>query len=158
MVWEGADVIKKIDNVALEAAWLAGQDLIAKSINDAPLDTGTLRRSGVVTTDSLPNSETVYSEAKSGSGKKSESAKAGEPPMGANARSPRVFVSYNTPYAIWLHESPHWKPRAFKRTAKGRTVQKPAVGRWKWLEAAVPRVSKRWNSYLARAKRKVMGI
>lgn len=115
--WFGDEVTDKLQQVALEALWLAGQGAITHSINDVPLETGTLRRSGVVTADELPNAAEVYSDAQNGRGKYSKSARSkDEPPAAANKKSPRVFVSYNTPYAIRLHEG-HWKPRDWKYTA-----------------------------------------
>ncbi|MEG1501959.1 MAG: hypothetical protein RR203_02465 [Synergistaceae bacterium] len=155
--WEGAKVLSTIEYVAREAIWLMGQDTITQSINDVPVDTGTLRRSGVVTVDAPPNATTVYSEAKESKGKKSESAKDKTAPRTLSKRHPKVVVSYNTPYAIKLHESKEWRPRAYKYTARGNKVAKPAVGTWKWLEKALPKVHKRNNSgfYLRRAKKKV---
>lgn len=156
--WEGDKVMSKIERVALEALWLAGQDAITQSMNNVPLDTGTLRRSGVVTVDSPPEAREVYEGARSGSGKYSDSArdKDSSAPFSANKRRPKVVVSYNTPYAIKLHETT-WRPRGYKYTASGKKRKKPAVGRNKWLERAIPIIEKRMNSgiYLRRAKKKV---
>lgn len=152
--WFGDEVSDKLQQVALEALWLAGQGAITHSINDVPLDTGTLRRSGVVTVDVLPNAAEVYSEAQDGRGKYSESARSKDTPStAANKKHPRVFVSYNTPYAIWLHEG-HWKPCAWKYTAAGKRRAKPAVGQNKWLERVIPMIQKNMPLYLARARRK----
>ncbi|MEG1798644.1 MAG: hypothetical protein RR214_00515 [Synergistaceae bacterium] len=155
--WEGDKVMSKIDRIALETLWLAGQGAITHSINDVPLDTGTLRRSGVVTVDDTPVAAEVYEDAKGGKGKYSDSAKDKETsaPMPANKRRPKVVASYNTPYAIKLHESSNWRPRSYKYTAKGNRREKPAVGRWKWLERAIPTVQKNMPRYLSRAKKKV---
>ena len=179
--WEGDKVMSTIERIALEALWFAGQDAITQSLNDVPLDTGTLRRSGVVTVDAPPQAAAVYSEAQSGKGRKSDSVKDKESPAPtpANKRSPKVVASYNTPYAIRLHETT-WKPRAWKYSSWKRSIRKdamsrsvklddkdnalylekipkPAVGRNKWLERAIPTVLKRMQSgvYLRRAKKKV---
>ena len=155
--WNGREVVDAIDQVALETAWLMGQDAITQSINDVPLDTGTLRRSGVVTVDFPPPAAQVYSEAKNGKGKYSESARDKAPaPPAADKRNPKVVASYNTPYAIRLHET-RWKPRSWKYTASGKRREKPAVGRNKWLERVLPIIEQRARAglYLRKAKRKV---
>ena len=161
--WNGREVVDAIDQVALETAWLMGQDAITQSINDVPLDTGTLRRSGVVTVDYPPPAAQVYSEAKNGKGKYSESARDKAPaPAAADKRNPKVVASYNTPYAIRLHET-RWRPRNWKYSSwkrskrsledvisrtvkldeKGKAlylekIPKPAVGRNKWLDRVLP--------------------
>ena len=152
--WHGDDAADKLQRVVEEMLWLAGQDAITQAMNNVPLDTGTLRRSGTVTVEKLPEAAAVYHEAQGGKGNKGKTIGKSAPRMGGKPRDRRVFVSYNTPYAIWLHESPNWKPRDWKVTAAGRRVTKPAVGSWKWLEKALPAVKRRWPVYLARAKRK----
>ena len=148
--WEGQKVKKKISEVALEALWLMGQDLITESTNDAPLDTGTLRRSATVTVSTLPDAGQVYSTAKTG--EKTQTS----PGKTFAGYEKKVFVSYNTPYAIRLHEDLSWTPRGWKKTASGNVVEKPAVGGPKWLENNVNKVTKRHNKgmYLKRAKEK----
>ena len=181
MKWEGDAALGKIERVALEVLWLAGQDMVTQATNEVPLDTGTLRRSGVVTVDSPPQAATVFAEAQKGKGNKSKSAKDKESPAPAakNAKRPCVVVSYNTPYAIKLHETlwtpRNWKYSSWKRSkrkdALSRSVKlddndevlylekipKPAVGRNKWIERAIPKIGERMRSgvYLRRAKKKV---
>jgi len=152
--WHGDDAADKLQRVVEEMLWLAGQDAITQAMNNVPLDTGTLRRSGTVTVEKLPDASAVYSEAQNGSGSRGKTIGKSTPRMGGKTSDRRVFVSYNTPYAIWLHESPDWKPRNWKVTAAGHRVTKPAVGCWKWLEKALPKVKSRWSVYLERAKRK----
>lgn len=154
--WHGDKVMDKLQQVTLEMLWLAGQDTITQAINGIPLDTGTLRRSGTVTVDKLPDPEGVYNSAQNGRGNRGETAKdAGDAPGSSNPSGPVVYVSYNTPYAKRLHESLSWSPRDWKRTATGRIVDKPAVGGAKWLERALPKVKKRWRTYAERARKKV---
>lgn len=154
--WHGDDAADKLQRVVEEMLWLAGQDAITQAMNNVPLDTGTLRRSGTVTMDRLPDKQLVYEYAVDGRGNRGTSTKRGTPAPQSSRRwkDMTVFVSYNTPYAIWLHESPDWKPRNWKVTAAGHRVTKPAVGCWKWLEKALPAVKRCWPVYLARAKRK----
>lgn len=174
--WEGKAVIDKIERIALEMLWLAGQDMVTQATNEIPLDTGTLRRSGVVTVDAPPSPAAVFSEAQKGSVSNGPSAGM-DAPAASDPKAPRVVVSYNTPYAIRLHET-LWKPRNYKllpnfgrrkgeqgpvlesgdfRKRKWRRVPKPAVGRNKWLERAIPKISERIQNgvYLSRAKKKV---
>ncbi len=151
--WDARTAEAKIQQVVIEALWLAGQNAITLAMNDVPLDTGTLRRSGTVTVDTLPEAQQVYREASSGKGNKGKTIGASAPK--SSSKAPTVYVSYNTPYAIWLHESQKWTPRAWRKTATGKTVPKPAVGRWKWLENVLPKVRSRWDAYVTRAKRKV---
>lgn len=154
--WHGDDIMRKLQAVVSETLWLAGQDAITQSMNNIPLDTGTLRRSGTVTVDELPKPEDVYSEAQGGSGNRGETTKnADNAPPSGNPNNPKVYVSYNTPYAVCLHENMGWSPRSTKVTASGNVVSKPAVGGPKWLEKALPTIKKRWGTYIARAKRKV---
>lgn len=152
--WSGDKAADKLQRVVEEMLWLAGQDAITQAMNNVPLDTGTLRRSGTVTVEKLPDAATVYSEASSGSGNRGKTIGTEAPHTGGKLSDRRVFVSYNTPYAIWLHESPDWKPRDWKITAAGNRVTKPAVGSWKWLEKVLPQVKRRWAYYVARARRK----
>lgn len=151
--WDARATEAKIQQMTREALWLAGQDTITMAMNDVPLDTGTLRRSGTVTVDKLPEAQKVYSEAVSGKGNKGKTIGVSAPK--SSSKAPTVYVSYNTPYAIWLHESQNWTPRAWRKTATGKTVPKPAVGHGKWLENVLPRIVHRWSLYVARAKRKV---
>lgn len=150
--WKGKEAVDYMTAVTAEALWLMGQDALTEAMNDVPLDTGTLRRSGVVTVNQLPNPGSVYATAKTGSGNKSVTAAQKNVP---DKTATKVYVSYNTPYAIWLHETNKWNPRDWKRTAAGNKVQKPAVGRWKWLSRALSVVKNRIPVYVARAQAKV---
>lgn len=154
--WDDRAAKDKIQRVIEEALWLAGQDVITKAMNNVPLDTGTLRRSGTVTMNCLPDKRLAYEYAIDGKGNRGTSTKKGveTPKSKRRWKDIVVYVSYNTPYAIWLHESPNWHPRGWRRTAKGNRVEKPAVGKWKWLEKALPAVKRRWNTYVSHAKRK----
>lgn len=153
--WHGDEAIDKISQVLLETLWLAGQDAITQSMNSIPLDTGTLRRSGTVTVDALPSPSSVYETAQNGKGNRGETAKGGDAPASDDPLAPKVYVSFNTPYAIHLHEDMTWSPRYWKVTASGNVIPKPAVGGPKWLERALPIIKKRWSAYAARARKKV---
>lgn len=147
------EAAKLPEKVMMEALWLLGQDTVREAMNNIPLDTGTLRRSGTVTVGGLPDPNKVYSEAQ-----KKSMAKAYEgDSMGLHKV---VFVSYNTPYARKLHESLNWKPRNWKYgRRRGKTVRrpKPAVGGPKWIERAIPKSWGRLQIMVNRAKKK-MGV
>jgi hypothetical protein len=130
--------------------WKAGHLALNYATNDVPLETGTLRRSGVVSM-KLPNMMDIYNAASSGSlglSNYSEPAKKSVSKSGrVNASAGglvKMYVSYNTPYAAFLHENMKWTPRAWKYLDTGRRprprVTKPAVGRPKYLYIAVQRV------------------
>jgi hypothetical protein len=94
---------------AFKALWMHGQAVITQAQKDklVPIETGTLRRSSVVTLARLPNPEMTYQAALSGKPQ-------GDNPEAAarNTTSPlKAWVSWNTPYAEWLHETFGWKPR-----------------------------------------------
>jgi hypothetical protein len=130
--------------------WRAGHLVLDHANNDVPIETGTLRRSGVVSI-KLPNMMDIYNAAKGGAvglsayagGMKTSAGKTGKVSAAAEGLV-SMYVSYNTPYAAWLHESPKWKPRSWKYLDTGRRprprVEKPAVGRNKYLYLAVQRV------------------
>jgi hypothetical protein len=131
-----------------EAAWMAGQLIITLATNNVPLDTGTLRRSAIVT-DELPSMQEIYERAKSIDQTKT-------PISATNILTGKVklHISYNTPYAAWLHETTKWKPRPWKRMPDGGVDVKPAVGGPKWLENALNIVRPQIGKIIQRAFKK----
>ena len=140
-----ADVMQRALNAQRIGLWKAGQEALRFAMDSrlVPLDTGTLLRSGVVTTE-MPNMQQVFRMAQAGS----MGLKYTKPPgqeFGGRGRigygfesAVRMFVSYNTPYAARLHEGvPPWTPRAVN--SKGNP--KPAQGQPKWLDLAAQRVT-----------------
>lgn len=133
MKWYGDRVDKVINDAAREALWKLGQLIIAEATNNVPFESGTLRRSGTVTVAELPEPTGVYKRAESGE----EMAEAfPERPKG----DLKAYVSYNTPYAAWLHESFEWEPKR--------------AGGPKWLERAAPVVAKRLGELVRREMKK----
>ena len=147
--WRGEELKRRLAVAAEEIVWLAAQDAIAKATNNVPLDTGTLRRSGVVTIGKAPNPQEVYEEAYTGT-KGSEYSNAHRPSKPPHGSDVVAVASYNTPYALKLHEDTTWSPRSV--SSKGRA--KPAVGGPKWLEKSTIIVTKRFAVYVARARKK----
>ncbi len=93
--------IKEATNIATEAALKAlrtgAEAILTEAIDEAPVDTGTLRRSGTVTVGSLPDMTQVYEAAEAGS--ETKNAFPGE-----IGKEKAVYISFNTPYARRMHE------------------------------------------------------
>lgn len=69
----------------------------------------------------------------------------------------RVFLSYNTPYAFWLHETFKWKPRSYYIDRRGRYIRKDPVGGPKWLEKAYNLVRHEFPDILVKLGTEVFG-
>ena len=93
--------IKEAVNIATEAALKAmrtgAEAILTESIDETPVETGTLRRSGTVTIGALPDGAQVYEAAESGS----DMRNAFPDPEG---KEKAVYISFNTPYARRQHE------------------------------------------------------
>lgn len=172
--WYGEAVNKYISDLCAHMAWVAAQDLARTAAKDVPTDTGALRRSARVTMHSLPNAAAVYLAIKSGGPRLDASlSDSTQAPLTVQTRNPKAYVSFNTPYAIMVHEnltrgtavmglgapkSGRGKGRAgqneYRLRRRNARVGKEQ-GSPKWLERAVPRVQSRWRHYLARALRRV---
>jgi hypothetical protein len=139
------------DQAAKEALWAQGQAVIAEAQKArlVPIETGTLRRSAFVSVNNLPDPDAIYQGAKS----RRQAQAQGNPPAGGGP-AVRVFVSYNTPYAARLHENLDWRPRAWKRTAMGTVVAKPAEGGPKWVEKALALAKPKFEAIAARVFRR----
>jgi len=128
--WNGGEVIQATQEAVAEALWLAGQDAVRRAQDDVPVEYGDLRRSYAVTINVLPDPVAEYDRARAGI----------EPPNSFPGGAGMVaYVSYNTPYAPWLHENLGWTPRI--------------AGGPKWLEKNVPAAMKRFPAFLLRAMR-----
>ena len=85
----------------IKALQIAGENILTEAINNAPIKSGTLRRSGTVTTGALPDGEAVFTAAEGGT----DMSKAFPNPLSS---SPEVYASFNTPYARRQHEELDW--------------------------------------------------
>lgn len=150
------------EKAAALALWRQGQAVVAQAQRDrlVPIETGTLRRSAVVTLNRLPNPGAVYSEAKV----KAVNNSAFTPPgadvsagtnVSAGANVTKAYVSYNAPYAEALHERLDWKPRGVRRLGGGKRVPKPAEGGPKWLEKALAACKDKFAAIAERAFKEV---
>lgn len=137
--WNGDKTMRAIRSASLEAFWLLGQQVLTDAAPDVPVETGTLLRSGRVSIGKLPPPGAVYAEAQAGISDDGNTPDFGQ-------KEDTVYVSYSTPYALWLHESPDWhgrlKPRAH----------------WKWIERAIPKSRRKFRAIVKRAFDKVEGI
>ena len=93
--------IKEATNIATEAALKAlrtgAEAILTEAIDETPIESGTLRRSGTVTVGGLPGGTQVYEAAESGSDMKDAFP-------GPEGKEKAVYISFNTPYARRQHE------------------------------------------------------
>jgi hypothetical protein len=129
-------VIRALQEAKKHILWRQGQEVItqAQISKLVPVDTGTLRRSAVVTLEKLPDMKSVFEKAEKGKGQKPVVV---DNPKNHTGDVDVAYVSYNTPYAAALHENTRWRPRDWRKTATGKIVKKPAEGESKWIETAL---------------------
>lgn len=95
--WRTREAVAVAQKAALKAFRTGCEGILTKAIDDTPIDTGTLRRSGTVTVGDLPDAEEVYKAAEAGI----TMEEAFPHPVGTDKT---VYISFNTPYAERQHE------------------------------------------------------
>jgi hypothetical protein len=95
--WRIKEAVKIAEEAWLKALRTGAEAILTEAIDEAPVDTGTLRRSGTVTVGKLPDLAQVYEAAESGT----EMKDAFPGPVG---KENAVYISFNTPYALRQHE------------------------------------------------------
>jgi len=95
--WRIKEAVKIAEDAALKALRTGAEAILTEAIDEAPIDTGTLRRSGTVTVGGLPDGAQVYEAAESGT----EMKDAFPDKIG---KEKTVYISFNTPYALRQHE------------------------------------------------------
>jgi len=95
--WRIKEAVKLAEEAGLKALRTGAEAILTEAIDEAPIDTGTLRRSGTVTVGGLPDGAQVYEAAESGSDMKDAFP-------GQEGKEKAVYVSFNTPYARRQHE------------------------------------------------------
>ena len=95
--WRIKEAVKIAEEAGLKALRNGASAILTEAIDETPIDTGTLRRSGTVTVGALPDGAQVYGAAGSGSDMKD----AFPGPVG---KEKAVYISFNTPYARRQHE------------------------------------------------------
>ncbi|MBA1336729.1 MAG: hypothetical protein HPY66_3164 [Firmicutes bacterium] len=95
--WRTKEAVKLANEAGLKALRIGAEAILTEAIDETPVDTGTLRRSGTVTIGKLPDGTRVYEAAKAGN----EMKDAFPEPIG---KEKAVYVSFSTPYARRQHE------------------------------------------------------
>ena len=95
--WRTKEAVRIAEQAGLKALRTGAEALLTEAIDETPIDTGTVRRSGTVTVGALPDVAQVYEAAESGRDMKD----AFSDPVG---KEKAVYISFNTPYARRQHE------------------------------------------------------
>jgi hypothetical protein len=95
--WRIKEAVKIAEEAGLKALWTGAGAILTEAIDEAPFESGTLRRSGTVTIGGLPDGAQVYEAAESGN----EMKDAFTEKIG---KEKAVYISFNTPYARRQHE------------------------------------------------------
>ena len=102
--WRIKEAVNIAEEAGLKALRTGAEAILTEAIDETPIDTGTLRRSGTVTIGALPDGAQVYEAAESGS-----DMKAAFP--GPEGKEKAVYISFNTPYARRMHEDLGYTPK-----------------------------------------------
>jgi hypothetical protein len=95
--WRIKEAVKIAEEAALKALRTGAESILTEAIDETPVETGTLRRSGTVTVGALPDGAQVYEAAESGSDMKDAFP-------GTEGKEKAVYISFSTPYARRQHE------------------------------------------------------
>jgi len=95
--WRTKEAVKIAEEAGLKALRTGAEAILTEAIDETPVETGTLRRSGTVTVGALPDGTQVYEAAESGSDMKDAFP-------GTEGKEKAVYISFNTPYARRQHE------------------------------------------------------
>ena len=95
--WKTKEAVIVAETAGLKALRTGAEAILTEAIDETPIDTGTLRRSGTVTVGKLPDSARIYEAAESGN----EMKDAFPENIG---KEKAVYISFNTPYARRQHE------------------------------------------------------
>jgi len=95
--WRTKEAVKIAEEAGLKALRTGAEAILTEAIDEAPIDTGTLRRSGTVTVGGLPDGAQVFEAAEAGN----EMKDAFPEKIG---KEKAVYISFNTPYARRQHE------------------------------------------------------
>jgi len=102
--WRTKEAVKIAEEAGLKALRTGAEAILTEAIDETPIDTGTLRRSGTVTVGALPDGAQVYETAESGSEMKNAFP-------GPEGKEKAVYISFNTPYARRMHEDLGYTPK-----------------------------------------------
>ena len=102
--WRIKEAVKIAEEAGLKALRTGAEAILTEAIDEAPIDTGTLRRSGTVTVGAVPDASQVYEAAESGSDMRNAFP-------GTEGKEKAVYISFNTPYARRMHEDLGYTPK-----------------------------------------------
>ena len=95
--WRIKESVKIAEEAGLKALRTGAEAILTEAIDETPIETGTLRRSGTVTVGAPPDGTQVYEAAESGNDMKDAFP-------GPEGKEKAVYISFNTPYARRQHE------------------------------------------------------
>jgi hypothetical protein len=95
--WRIKEAVKIAEEAGLKALRTGAEAILTEAIDETPVDTGTLRRSGTVTVGSKADGGQVYAAAEGGTEMKDAFP-------GEIGKEKAVYVSFSTPYARRQHE------------------------------------------------------
>jgi len=133
--WRIKEAVKIAEEAGLKALRTGAEAILTEAIDEAPIDTGTLRRSGTVTVGALPDGAQVYEAAESGSNMKNAFP-------GPEGKEKAVYISFSTPYARRQHEELGYNH--------------PRGGKAKYLEDPFNRNKKKVLKYAAKQVKKAL--
>ena len=102
--WRIKEAVKIAEQAGIKALRTGAEAILTEAIDETPIDTGTLRRSGTVTVGGLPDGAQVYEAAEAGSDMKDAFP-------GPEGKEKAVYISFNTPYARRMHEDLGYTPK-----------------------------------------------
>lgn len=123
--WRIKEAVKIAEEAGLKALRTGAEAILTEAIDETPVDTGTLRRSGTVTVGGLPDNTRVYEAAEAGT----DMAKAFPGEVG---KEKAVYISFNTPYARVQHEDLYYNRKTGE--LEQRALNHPLGGKAKYLE------------------------
>jgi len=133
--WRIKEAVIVAEAAGLKALRTGAEAILTEAIDETPIDTGTLRRSGTVTVGKLPDSARIYEAAESGN----EMKDAFPENIG---KEKAVYISFNTPYARRQHEELDY--------------EHPRGGKAKYLEDPFNRNKKKVLKYADKQIRKAL--
>ena len=133
--WRIKEAVKIAEEAGLKALRTGAEAILTEAIDETPIETGTLRRSGTVTVGALPDGAQVYEAAESGT----EMEDAFPNKIG---KEKAVYISFNTPYARRQHEELGYNH--------------PLGGKAKYLEDPFNRNKKKVLQYADKAVKKAL--
>jgi len=95
--WRTKEAVRIAEQAGIKALRTGAEAILTEAIDETPIDTGTLRRSGTVTVGGLPDGAQVFEAAETGN----EMKDAFPEKIG---KEKAVYISFNTPYARRQHE------------------------------------------------------